>query len=55
MKTAAIALSPPGYSKLEGRRNQRRNEKGFFVSPHGDSSVQGLLGLFEAVLFDEAR
>ena len=34
--------------------NQRRNEKGFFVSPDGDSSVQGLLGL-EAVLFDEAE
>ena len=45
MKTAAIPLSPRGYSKLEGRRNQRRNEKGFFVSPDGDSSVQGLLGL----------
>ena len=54
MKTAAIPLSPPGYSKLEGRRNEHRNEKGFFVSPDGDSSVQGLLGL-EAVLFDEAE
>ena len=40
--------------QLEGRRNEHRNEKGFFVSPDGDSSVQGLLGL-EAVLFDEAE
>ncbi len=39
MKTAGLPLSPRGYSKLEGRRNQRRNEKGFFVSPHGDSIV----------------
>ena len=54
MKTAGLPLSPDGDSKLEGRRNQRRNEKGFFVSPDGDSSVQGLLGL-EAVLFDEAK
>ncbi len=54
MRNAGLPLSPRGYSKLEGRRNQRRNEKGFFVSPDGDSSVQGLLGL-EAVLFDEAE
>ena len=54
MRNAGLQLWPHGYSKLEGRRNQRRNEKGFFVSPDGDSSVQGLLGL-EAVLFDEAE
>ena len=45
MRNAGLPLSPRGYSKLEGRRNQRRNDKGFFVSPDGDSRVQGLLGL----------
>ena len=40
--------------QLEGRRNQRSNYKGYFVSPDGDSCVEVWLGL-EAVFFDEAK
>lgn len=54
MKNAALPLSPRGYSNWKVVVINTGMRKGFFVSPDGDSSIQGLLGL-EAVLFDEAE
>ena len=48
------AIIAARLDQLGGRRNQRRNYKGYFVSPDGDSWVGVWLGL-EAVFFDEAE